>query len=69
MNACNSCGAIVHDEAFFETHEGLCPECDGDRLPPMDVAAYVDMRHPTAPPDARSELIEEYRAACIGATP
>lgn len=34
MNACNSCGAIVHDEAFFETHEGLCPECDGDRVPP-----------------------------------
>lgn len=27
MNPCNSCGAIVHDEAFFESHDGLCHAC------------------------------------------
>lgn len=27
------------------------------------VAAYVDMRHPSAPPDVRCELIDEYLEA------
>ncbi len=67
MNACNCCGVVVEDEAFFESHDGLCADCDGDRLQPAD--AIVDMRHPSAPPDVRCELIEQYRAAAHGAAP
>ena len=35
------------------------------------VAGYVDQAHPSAPPDMRCELIEEYLEAAIarGATP
>ena len=34
----------------------------------LDVAQFVDARHPAAPPDIRSELIEEY-SRVVGDTP
>lgn len=33
MNACNCCGALVHDEAEFDTRQGYCADCDADRPP------------------------------------
>ncbi len=80
MNPCNSCGAIVHDEAFFESHDGLCHACArGTDHAPAELSGlslhelYAFKRnaveHCDAPEVQRVENAIDARIEQIGARP